>query len=666
MEDSNETQALARISNVVTESQLKIILNNQCNKAQYFLINKLKKESERLQELCNSIYQANTILDSEIKTAQDEIKSLFAAEVTLKAANVDLRKELLIVKDKPNIVERNKEASYERLWIESKIRYESIPVVKTYIETNKRAENTRNELYELQNKVEKLNEEIVAKKRDIVTTDKKRIVELAYFIQNEMPSKLKLIEEKKQQISHLTKEKERLSNKTENDLNIYILNKNNYETNNEENNELFNKLSIGKDFIDNSLLVKKIESEIAINEIDKEFTKPYLDNKKQLSETTKTDDYMRIYFKKTSYKVPVETQRYPKRKLIDILEDVKIDKKDAFGFISKAKIEKLQRVNSINPDVSGLKKPLLSEEIEEIDMSFNENLVMPPTQFVDVTGAEPMDDNKEVSPDTSASKNIKEIDEVINTNPDLEDKVIDDKANESINSVVEDGNLFDNSSRIKEIMLRREKLSLSPQFVYGRNTNIMEDRSTVTSKFFKRDELASLVTDTFKNNNENASNVDGPVNSVVNRTFESLNKNTNKENIVAMDVDEVSVKSKKPNKPITGLFTHTSQGLPASLNISMNTTGFEDGDADYAYCIDSNLLLSPTADIPNENHTEPSKEVSNFLSGLKKGTVFPFFEQTQAIESIPDKNAQNQSNQFCFTFGSQEKKNRSTLFNMFQ
>lgn len=92
---------------------------------------------------------------------------------------------------------------------------------------------------------------------------------------------------------------------------------------------------------------------------------------------------------------------------------------------------------------------------------------------VEINEGEKSIDNKEASFDTIVEKEIIEADETKNSNFYIADKIIEDNANETINSGMDDANVSDNSNRLKEIMLRQEKLNLSPQFVYSRNTNIM-------------------------------------------------------------------------------------------------------------------------------------------------------------------------------------------------
>lgn len=96
----------------------------------------------------------------------------------------------------------------------------------------------------------------------------------------------------------------------------------------------------------------------------------------------------------------------------------------------------------------------------------------------------------------------------------------------------------------------------------------------------------------------------------------------------------------RSEKQVSGLlFTHGTQAIPDSLNVSMSTTGYD--DSDFPHCIgeygqlswiiinlnyqvkknvfpDSSLLLSPKADIPmtGDNADVQSQEVPNFLSGI--------------------------------------------------
>ncbi|CAG9102846.1 unnamed protein product [Plutella xylostella] len=128
--------------------------------------------------------------------------------------------------------------------------------------------------------------------------------------------------------------------------------------------------------------------------------------------------------------------------------------------------------------------------------------------------------------------------------------------------------------------------------------------------------------------------------------------------------------TKKEDKSITGfLFTHGPNGIPDSLDVSMSTTGFDDGDADFPHGIDSSLLLSPKADVPmqisGDNGEVFSQEVPNFLSGLRK-TGLSFFGKSSGSEPKADAGLNQQGNNFNFTFGGESSKSRGGLFSMFQ
>ncbi|CAH2048709.1 unnamed protein product, partial [Iphiclides podalirius] len=120
--------------------------------------------------------------------------------------------------------------------------------------------------------------------------------------------------------------------------------------------------------------------------------------------------------------------------------------------------------------------------------------------------------------------------------------------------------------------------------------------------------------------------------------------------------------------PVTGfLFNHGSQGVPDSLNLSESTMGLEEVDGEFPHCIDSNILLSPKADVTIEvtdNVQMSSQELPNFMTGVRK-TGFSFFGWS-STDSKPKSNVQNEDGNFNFNFVGEEKKGRGGLFNIFK
>ncbi|KAJ8731237.1 hypothetical protein PYW07_004401 [Mythimna separata] len=710
MEEINDVQALEKISSEVDESQIKVILSSQCIKAQAFLLDKLKKQAERHKETCGFISSANLKLEAEIKQAEHEINSMLIAQESIKLANVEMKKEWLVAKErKIDITERIEEGTkkYEDLWKTCKARYESIPFVQKLLQATEKVQVQNNDIDGLDKQILLIYESMKTRRDACIDLDRKRCIELANYLVNEMPKTMKIIKEKAENINDLSVQiKEMIEEQSSaSDTAVIITavepqNPETIENNNDETAQVDEDLNKS----DEDALIPKLEltnydfdimdvnlerAKMKSDEIPNSFlltTDPIDDlvNKiDQCNEDAKAYEYIiSPYF--NSYKEQ-ETHNFSRRKLINILEDVHINKDEVYNIVKKVNPENLRNINEISMDVTenvvdkpkSLKDtPIQSDTIEEVNMSgSNIDIIIPPTQFLDITlpGSQESLHKKRVSFDIPSSIQINEIIDEADKQNDIDEN---EAANQTINSQLDTSVAsVDSYAKIQDMILKKHNLDLSPQFVYAKNPVLhkRDDDKIVTSKFFVS-ENEKVMTDEVSDNRMEMDEVLKLPELEETREQDNLEELNLKANL-PMDVDEMIESSPKENKkqdeprsekPVPGLlFTHGTQAIPDSLNASMSTTGFD--DSDFPHCIDSSLLLSPKADIPmtDDNTDVQSQEVPNFLSGFRK-TGLSFFGGNTALpsEPKPDSSAPNDGNNFSFNFGG-EKKNRGGLFSLF-
>ncbi|XP_053609738.1 uncharacterized protein LOC128674832 [Plodia interpunctella] len=732
MGECTDVQSLEKISTEVDESQIKITLSSHCIKAQAFLVDKLRKQSERQREVCGFISSNNVKLEAEIKQADHEIQSLRSAYNAIRSANVELRKELLLAKENKREIEehvRLGEKKYEELWLASKSRYEGISYVQKLLETKKTAQKLKEDITVLQNDAHKLVNDIDSKKIELRNLDRQRIIELANYFVNEMPVTLNVIKEKSLEIKKITREieeaKERKNKEAEKEIITSVdvnkavpplpeLNASNSEDNwpnlySTDNQALpIPKLKlVGTDF---DVLSAKLD-QIKIKKVEMLQTAPVKRTDSVLAdeETTvhkkpkKIEENTPYYFSKpASIEESSDNEakcNFSSRKLINILEDIKLDKSDTYKLVSKVNIENLKDIDAIGTDATTKEHkeatPMESEQIEEIDLTGTNSgsIVVPPTQFMDYTQeasirvspqATPETKNKNndnyfknsqenvkkrVSFDMPSSVRITPVDDDVDGD-DGEDKNVEAEANKTASSELDISGVSDDGyKKIRDMILKKHNLDLSPQFVYAKNkpTN-MRNEENVTSKFFQKSNTSVL--DVF---NSEAQQLDG---TNTKDKIEDIEMEGNKEAGITVKKDENimisddKIQSQSVQKSVSGfLFKHGPQEIPDSLNVSISTTGYDEGEVDFPHCLDSSLLLSPKADLPmpmtGDNAEVLSQEVPNFLSGLRK-TGLSFFGLSSSQETNSNKNGQNTSNNFNFNFGGDDKKNRGGLFSMFR
>lgn len=151
----------------------------------------------------------------------------------------------------------NVEKKYEDLWIESKKRYESLPIVQKLLQNTKKLQSLQFDHEVLKNEMKGLIMELKIKKTDLMNKDKQLIIQLAQFMVHEMPLALKTIQDKsmvtnnlQQEINYITKEKDANRNKILSEatprLNLQL---------SEDNNALVHDWPIIKKYDDDSLMV---------------------------------------------------------------------------------------------------------------------------------------------------------------------------------------------------------------------------------------------------------------------------------------------------------------------------------------------------------------------------------------------------------------------------
>lgn len=151
------------------------------------------------------------------------------------SANTETKRELLLAKENNmRLIERmrNTETKYENIWIASKKRYESVPIVQKLMQTTKELEGLQVGIKVLENEIKVLNTEFKIKKAELINKDRKQIIQLSQFIVHEMPVAIKIIKEKSMeagalttQIDSIIKEQETNYNKTRPNLQQYEDNK---------------------------------------------------------------------------------------------------------------------------------------------------------------------------------------------------------------------------------------------------------------------------------------------------------------------------------------------------------------------------------------------------------------------------------------------------------
>ncbi|XP_063383833.1 myosin heavy chain, striated muscle-like isoform X2 [Cydia fagiglandana] len=714
MAEPNDVRAIESISAAVGESQIKILLSNQCMKAQAFLVNRLTKQFTRQKEISKFISNDNLKLEAEIKNAEQEIKSLMLAHESIKSANVELKKEWQLAKERTQeTAERIQigEKKYEELWEQCKKRYESISFVQNWLQATKKKEALQENINVLEKETNGLLDEIKNKENIISELTKKRIIELAEYFVHEKPkveqdilALSKEIKELNAQIEQLMKSQEiqNIQNKEKAEgaeANLRTQSQKlsemkiddgwlNLNKNTASNVTLMPKLQLMN--IDLDVMSVKLDqikkSDLITPSPVKEVTTGHQTLDIDGSKTPEKASRVSLYFQNSETADSTDgsnSHNYSKRKLINILEDIKLDKSDTYNIVSKVNVNNLQGVSEITahpnknkdtPTETSKHKVQIQPqeaEIEELDLTSSnvEHIILPPTGFLDQL----REKKKTVTFDLPSSEQKISLDSKKCSQSQRDETDIENEANATINGspMNESAGSEESFTKMKDMILKKHNLDLSPPFIYSKNTITPQKLEEVEkSSYFKLscEEIPSIsgiqsgtvepTNDVEAMDDAEPEAADAPENEV-------------EGNDVEMEVGENVISSVKENRehiarPITGLLFNHGTGLPDSLDISISTTGFEDGDADYPQY--SSLLLSPKADLPmpstNDKADVVSQDVPNFLSGLRK-TGLSFFGNLAGTSSNTEDTSAPTGNNFNFAFGGDDKKKRGGLFNMF-
>ncbi|KAI5633660.1 hypothetical protein NE865_13608 [Phthorimaea operculella] len=703
--------------------------------AQEHLANKLNEEIQRRKEICHFKRKENHKLEAEIKNAEIEVENLRITYKAMRCAHTEMKKELLLTKEKKSEIQeriKNGEKKYEDLWIQCKKKYENIPLVKKLTEDKTKCEELKNDIKILENDAHGLEKAIKDKRHIVKGKDQKQIIQLAEYFVRDLPAAMKSIREKTTMINNLTKEiddiakeqeaMKKKANEAKTVKKIPASSEGNDKTENDwaiDASPMMPKLhlpSVDMDVINFKLDINKVtlhtspvKRTVSFTELEKNTIK-----KTKPDENLK-DNYISCYFNNNAEedddtKLRDSPPNYSKKKLINIIEDIKIDDSETYKLMAQANIDQFKDIDVITASKKAKEfiksaNALEIEEIKESDAPNSNNqqeLLVPPSQFLDLSQGNIGNNNNdngqqhdivnevvEEMPNISMSqmKNSQECtkkkvsfdiptqeahspDEIVSMSVD---NVEDGTPNETATSQLNISDINDeNYMAIKDMILKKQnQLDLSPQFVYAKNSlQKRAEETIVTSKFF---EAANKNTENTANNqevNNDKPNTQNEIDENAKGEVGATENNQTEDNIISMDVDNAvsSPKGNDAERPVTGLlFTHGPQGIPDCLDISMSTTGYEEGDADFPTCLDSSLLLSPKADaMPMSGNISEtgSQDLPNFLSGFRKGGL-SFFKQ-QPSEPNSDTSKQNQENNFNFNFGSDDKKTKGGLFSFFR
>ncbi|CAG5045088.1 unnamed protein product [Parnassius apollo] len=679
MAESNDVRALEKIFTEVDESKVRIIFSDQCIKAQAFLVNKLKKQTEQQKEICSFISSGNVKLEAEIKIAEQEIKNMLIAHETIKSANIEMRKEWFLKKEeKIEITGRIElgEKKYEELWLSTKSRYENIPYVQKCLQGKNRSQLIQANIKSLMSESESLQNEIKIKKNTLLKMDQKVIIDLATFVVKDKPKLLKTIHDLSNEIEELTKEINVLEEE-EAKINPFSKLRVSTEIQQRPNTEIKEQTKNNIDEKWPSLCKNENDAivmpRLQLLDVDLDILSVKLDQIKKVGFSSSEQQKVTMMEGINNKHEHEKSDEY----------DVRLEKDHTLNIISKVNRSQLHNVDFIRSEISegptGISKKSDDKVSEQLEMEENEEvnsnkeggeILVPPTQFIDEI--KNSQDKKKVSFDLSMEVTPIDCKEVVDqlNNENIEDN----KNNETLTSQGDLNSITEEDfGKIKDKILKQHNLDLSPQFIYAKHSIIhkmMEDKDKViTSKFFDQ-QSSKICEPSSESEKDNKDKNKTGINKEENESIEKKDNNCN--NYFDTSVDKIKMSSPKIQvieKPVTGfLFNHGSQRITDSLNLSESTTGFEEGDGDFSHCIDSSVLLSPKADVPMEvaDDTRPvtSQEIPNFMSGVRK-TGLSFFGWSSA-ETKPDSNFQNTGGNFNFNFSGEEKKNRGGLFSMFR
>ncbi|CAH4028378.1 unnamed protein product [Pieris brassicae] len=612
----------------------------------------------------------------EIKLDEQKRKSLHIALDTIKSANVEAEKEYLLIKElHSDDAEHMKNGiiKYEKEWAVAQEKYENISYIKKYLDVKNKIQASQDNLKALLNQCNELSTQIIKKRAEMAALDKERAIKLAQFIVIDRPMFLKTLNEndaKKRKLSVTNKQimKENKYIPTSALLKINVDVKIPASTESPESNVGLLLPPIQIQSVDLDVLsvrlnqIKKIEiskhneiANIPVTETIQKINTPHL-----------KDDYISSYFDVCSV-TKADKNDYSNKKLINILEDIKLNENETHDIIAKVMPSKLHDVNVIesknstactaNPKVKDFngeknserlsqKTPIETGEIEEINLTVSNSqalVVLPPTQFMDLT----QETKYMHTPEGSILKDG-------SSRQSQEKKVsFELKGNEPENMEVDScllntSGLSNNSyTNIKNMIWKKNNLDLSPEFIYSKNTLQTKPKDNiVTSKFFEVEDQNVGEPKDYEKNNVHSNIID-----------------KDKQNIPEIQPVGSTAQAGEAVRPIGGLlFAHSPHRLLESLELSC--TDNAEGDSDYLHGIDSSLLMSPKADDMQNNRDENKKSegIFNFLAGIKR-TEFSFLGSGDPNRETGTGSQEN--NNFTFSFGGETKK-KAGLFSMFR
>ncbi|XP_023952727.2 uncharacterized protein LOC112056516 isoform X2 [Bicyclus anynana] len=605
--EENNSGAMVPYTNEINDYQMQFEIGIESLQATAQLEQKLLKYAKKRKEMYGFIRNTNSLLETEIKHDEEKIESMHTSIAASKSRITDLKKQLLLAKEaKENAAKKADDQlkKYEEMWLVCKTRFQSIPFVKRYYDVVSEVDSVRGNIESLLVQSKQLDRDINSKKVELWCSDKKRIIELAEYMVHKRPALLKLIDEKTKKMK----------------TNNFVF-KNTLSDVNTVNQP---RQGIRDTFVLPKLQLLNMPSTVS-NHYDKlqegyrsAESYSYSTNNSHTSKSSDKNNenvYVSSFFL-TSSKT-AKQKKYSDRKLITILDNVKLDTNGTYKILSKLNPYELHDVNVIDAAVSEVKetqhKDKVTEQtevIEEIDLTkeVSKEVILPVTQIEELT-----------------------------------------QVNEERDEVMENIDLTNNVSQ--------DIIPPPTQFLTLSQSQVSD--KIITSEYFdknKKCDGSNINIEPEKIDVEVLQTQDGNVKESENKTVEEnqLNKS---------DISEGQMCPQKDDAPSALLaFRNFIQDLPY---ISLDTTGSDDADVEFPQC-DPTLLLSPKADYEtqtiNKEVDVQQENVPSFMAGYKKARTF--FGSTSGNQ--PESDEQNQSTNFNFMFGGQEKTKRGGLFSMFR
>ncbi|CAH4028380.1 unnamed protein product [Pieris brassicae] len=577
----------------------------------------------------------------EIKLDEQKRKSLHIALDTIKSANVEAEKEYLLIKElHSDDAEHMKNGiiKYEKEWAVAQEKYENISYIKKYLDVKNKIQASQDNLKALLNQCNELSTQIIKKRAEMAALDKERAIKLAQFIVIDRPMFLKTLNEndaKKRKLSVTNKQimKENKYIPTSALLKINVDVKIPASTESPESNVGLLLPPIQIQSVDLDVLsvrlnqIKKIEiskhneiANIPVTETIQKINTPHL-----------KDDYISSYFDVCSV-TKADKNDYSNKKLINILEDIKLNENETHDIIAKVMPSKLHDVNVIESKNSTA--CTANPKVKDFNGEKNSERLSQETKYMHTPEGSILKDG------SSRQSQEKKVSFELKGN-EPENMEVD-------SCLLNTSGLSNNSyTNIKNMIWKKNNLDLSPEFIYSKNTLQTKPKDNiVTSKFFEVEDQNVGEPKDYEKNNVHSNIID-----------------KDKQNIPEIQPVGSTAQAGEAVRPIGGLlFAHSPHRLLESLELSC--TDNAEGDSDYLHGIDSSLLMSPKADDMQNNRDENKKSegIFNFLAGIKR-TEFSFLGSGDPNRETGTGSQEN--NNFTFSFGGETKK-KAGLFSMFR